>query len=124
MKLRIRGNSIRLRLSQGDIAVLVATGAIEDRVSFGPHSALTYRLERAEGPQARAALTENRLIVAFPPDQIDTWAQTEAVSMEAEQALDDTQGLNLLVEKDFQCLSPREAEDDADLFPNPGSEIL
>jgi len=120
MKLRIRGNSIRLRLSQGDLAALVATGAVEERVAFGPGSALIYRLERGEGQEARAALTDNRLVVQFPPVQIDAWVGPEAVSMRAEQALDETQSLSLLVEKDFQCLSPREAEDDSGLFPNPG----
>ena len=33
MKLRIRGNSIRLRLSQADLELLLATGAVEERVT-------------------------------------------------------------------------------------------
>jgi len=47
-------------------------------------------------------------------------AQPDEVSLQAEQPLGDGENLKLLVEKDFRCLSPREGEDDADLFPNPG----
>ena len=37
----------------------------------------------------------------------------------AEQVLDDGGVLNILVEKDFACLAPREGEDESDMFPHP-----
>jgi len=30
--------------------------------------------------------------------------------------------LALLIEKDFQCLAPRDGEQDLDTFPNPAAE--
>ena len=47
MKLRLRGNSIRLRLSQRDLATLLEDGAVEERVEFPGGSVLRHRLERS-----------------------------------------------------------------------------
>jgi len=45
MKLRIKGTSLRLRLTQGEIRALAQQGMIEERVPF-PHAQLVYRLRR------------------------------------------------------------------------------
>jgi hypothetical protein len=45
MKLRIRGNSIRFRLSQTEMVQLVETGDVRDSVEFGPDARLDYRVE-------------------------------------------------------------------------------
>ncbi len=50
------------------------------------------------------------------------WAESDQVSMIAEQALGDSGALTLLVEKDFNCLSPghhRPDEDNDDTYPHP-----
>ena len=47
------------------------------------------------------------------------WADSEQVSIEAVQTIDDGSELKILVEKDFACLTPREGEDESDLFPHP-----
>ena len=51
MKLRVRGNSIRLRVSPDDLATLLGSGAIEDGVSFPGGQRLRYRLEATAGPE-------------------------------------------------------------------------
>ena len=50
MKLRIRGNSIRLRLSQQDVKVFGEKGRVEDSIQFGASAGgqLTYVLASAE----------------------------------------------------------------------------
>ena len=47
------------------------------------------------------------------------WANSEQVSISGEQVLDDGEKLNILVEKDFACLAPREGEDESDMFEHP-----
>ncbi len=47
------------------------------------------------------------------------WATTNQVSIRGEQQLEDGSTLGILVEKDFQCLTEREDEDESDMFPNP-----
>ncbi len=53
MKLRIKGNSLRLRLQQAEIAALREGKAVEETVRFSPASRLVYALER--GGDALAA---------------------------------------------------------------------
>ena len=120
MKLRILGNSIRLRLSQSDLAALLDGGAVEDRVVFPAGPALTYRLESSSGESTEADYDNDRIVIRFPLAEIENWARPTEVTMHAELALGEGR-LELLVEKDFKCLSPRDGEDDADLFPNPGA---
>ncbi len=119
MKLRILGNSIRLRLSQSDLTALLGGGAVEDSVVFPGGAALIYRLESSDGDSAEADYENNRVVIRFPAAEIETWARPDQVTMQTELCLADGR-LELLVEKDFKCLSPRDGEDDTDLFPNPG----
>ena len=119
MKLRVLGNSIRLRLSQSDLAALLGSGAVEERVVFPAGPVLTYRLESSDADSAEAGYSDDRVVIRFPVVDIERWALPEEVTMRAELSFSDGR-LELLVEKDFRCLSPREGEDDSDLFPNPG----
>jgi hypothetical protein len=122
MKLRIRGNSIRMRLSRRDLEMLVSSGAVEERLSFPSGQMLGYRLERTATPVATAELRDHAVIaIGFPAEAIQRWAEPDEISLLVELPLGDGQTLSLLVEKDYRCLSPREDEDDADLFANPGA---
>jgi hypothetical protein len=49
MKLRIKGNSLRLRVSRSELAHLQAGGRIEETIRFAeaPEAKLTYALESA-----------------------------------------------------------------------------
>ncbi len=47
MKLRIRGNSVRLRLTRGEVEDFDREGRVEDAAQFGPGARLAYALERA-----------------------------------------------------------------------------
>jgi hypothetical protein len=49
---------------------------------------------------------------------IQQWAESEQVSIRSDKLLDDGEELRILIEKDFQCLAPRE-EDESDMFPHP-----
>lgn len=121
MKLRVRGNSIRLRLSQTDLATLLEAGAVEDGVAFPSGQLLRYRLESGAELAATAQFNDRTILVRFPAQAIRRWARPDEVTLRAEQPLGDRESLTLLVEKDFKCLSTSEGEDDAELFPNPGA---
>jgi hypothetical protein len=119
MKLRIRGNSVRLRVSQSELGDITAVGFTEDRARFAPGAELVYRLAVApEGP-LRADLAEGRISVTVPQREFERWLQADEVSIRGEQPIDGDERLAILVEKDFACLAPREGEDESDLFPNP-----
>jgi hypothetical protein len=120
VKLRIRGDSLRLRLSQAEIARLCEAGEVGDRIRFGDRS-LDYVLVSADIEAPRASFDGDRIEVAVPHTVAQSWARSDRVGIEAEQALEGGT-LRLLIEKDFKCLAPRAGEDDSDAFPNPGTE--
>ena len=117
MKLRIRGDSLRLRLSQAELTRLRETGEVCDRIGFGERS-LDYALVSNDIDAPRARFDGDRIEVAVPTAVVRTWTESDQVGIEAEQVLP-TGTLRLLIEKDFKCLAPRPGEDDSDAFPNP-----
>jgi hypothetical protein len=81
---------------------------------------LTYAVEAAA--QTGASFADGRLVVRFNAADLSAWAGNDsAVSLNGELALPDGNHLTLLVEKDFECLTPRDGEDQSDMFPNPDS---
>ena len=112
MKLRIRGNSLRLRLSQSEVTQLAREGRVEEAISFGP-SKLTYALTTSDVDRVGATYDSNRIVVTLPKARAQTWTSTDEVGIESKGEL------AILVEKDWSCLKPREGEDDSDAFPHP-----
>lgn len=121
MKLRIKGNSLRLRLSQTELAQFADSGAVEDRIEFGPGRHLRYGLKRGTDGGLAVEFSGGVITVAVPAADAARWTGTDLVSLRGEHPLPDG-ALNLLIEKDFQCLAPRADEDESDLFAHPLAE--
>jgi len=120
MKLRIRDNSIRLRLTQTEVDTVSTEGLVKARVSMPGGSSLDYVLESSAATvKPTARFSDGALTVHLPESDVRHWASTEQVSIAADEILDDGDLLKILVEKDFACLAPREGEDESDMFPNP-----
>src|SRR6185295_3106841 len=98
MKLRIKGNSIRLRLLRSEVAALMEKGFIseETRVTPGPAGTFYYGLVASD--EAAAKFEGDRIMIILPKPLALEWAQGDDVGIEAAQ-----EGLNILVEKDFAC---------------------
>ncbi|HZD53246.1 MAG TPA: hypothetical protein VE175_09370 [Woeseiaceae bacterium] len=121
MKLRIRGDSVRLRLKRGEVAQIAAGNSVAEQTHF-PGSMLRYCLDVSDGTDIRAEFSGNSLVVTLPAAQVSRWAGSDDVSLASTQTLEGGETLDILVEKDFACLSPshgRDEEDDADTFPHP-----
>jgi len=126
MKLRIRGDSIRLRLKRGEVDRIAAGISIVEETHF-PDSVLTYRLEASENSNISASFDNGSLIVRLPKSKALDWAGTDEVSLYAEQKLSGMAPLSLLIEKDFRCIEPghhRDCEDDEDTFPHPSTQSM
>jgi hypothetical protein len=129
MKLRMRGDSIRLRLTQGEVTALVEKGLVEEHVTFGPGVSLTYAIatDSKTGSKVEAILekgTPTRVVIRAPEPLVHAWAKDpKEVGFEAAQDVGAAEGktLRILVEKDFACLVERPHEDNADAFPNPNT---
>jgi hypothetical protein len=122
MKLRIRGNSIRLRLTQSEITQLAAEGFVREKTRF-PGSAFGYELRTDPHAREVSAVFENgKISVTVPLEQALTWVGTDQVGIEASQPAASDGDLRILIEKDFACTSRRTGEDESDAFPNPLSK--
>lgn len=120
MKLRIRDNSIRLRLERGEVDALRDHGVVAARTGFPGGRDFRYAVESSPAiVNPGAFFSDNALTVRLPETVVLGWANSVQVSIVGEQRLDDGTPLAILVEKDFACLAPREGEDEADMFPHP-----
>ncbi len=120
MKIRIRDNSIRLRLSRGEVDAMRENGVVSARTGFPGGRYFSYSLESSPASVNPAAFfSDNEIRVRLPETQVLAWATTEQVSIEGEQVLDDGAKLSILVEKDFACLAPRPGEDESDMYAHP-----
>jgi len=112
MKIRIKGNSIRYRLSKTDVDVFIKTGSLEETVDFGSQK-LIYALKKTLELTLSASFEQNIITLNMPQVMADEWDTTETVGFNGVDGK-----LSLLIEKDFQCLD-NVAEDQADNYPNP-----
>ena len=115
MKLRIQGNSLRLRLTQKEVAHLRDLGRVESLIEFSAGQELVYVLEGSFQVKSVDAAFDGQVIrVTVPAHVITEWAESDQVSIEAPSS----GGLQLLIEKDFQCLHSR-GERDRDAYSRP-----
>jgi hypothetical protein len=123
MKLRIRDNSIRLRLTRREVETLREDGLVSCRTAFPGGRDFQYLLESNPASVNPAAFFSDCIMtVRLPETTVLAWATTEQVSIRGEQLLDDGEKIDILVEKDFTCLAPREGEDESDMYPHPDAD--
>ena len=94
-------------------------GVVRQHVAFAPGKRLAYELRTASGGRVSASFDEECIRVSLPRAVAERWQEPDQVSIRGEQELPEGERLKILVEKDFQCLIPREDEDQSGLFPNP-----
>jgi hypothetical protein len=119
MKLRIKGSSLRLRLTQGEVRTLETAGEVAEQVHFGGAARLTYRLRTdTRNGQISASYADNVIDIRVPREMVLTWSRTDQVTLSHAQASGDEE-LRIVIEKDWNCLAPRSEEDESDNFPHP-----
>lgn len=121
MKLRIHGNSVRIRLKQSEMTRFDADGRVADRVELGLGAALEYVVETSNAIEALTlSFSGGTLRVTLPTRIARQWVETDEVGVEADIPTDSGH-LRLLLEKDFKCLHRESSEDVSDYFPHPGA---
>ena len=124
MKLRIRGDSLRFRLTQGEASLLLAGSKVSEAVHFSgaKEDVLTYSLESDRGSeQLTARFAAREICVSLPDTVVNQWANSDQVGIESTQPIGEGTHLHIIIEKDFRCLQPRPEEDEHDNFPHPDS---
>lgn len=123
VKLRIRNNSIRLRLTKTEVDTLRHEGLVSACTRFPDGREFRHEVESSPASVTPDAfLSDKGLTVRLPETGVLAWATTEQVSIRGEQPLVEGEKLAILIEKDFACLAPREGEDESDMYLHPQSE--
>lgn len=119
MKLRIRSNSVRIRLTRTEVARLATGERIEQVTQFSAASSFYSSIEASTDLVGPLATFDGiRMELRVPSVQMRRWAESDEVGIEAAQQVGSGKILQLLIEKDFECLHSR-AERDGDAFPHP-----
>jgi hypothetical protein len=121
MKLRMKDNSIRLRVSRSELARFQAGERIEETIRFAeaPEAKLTYALESAaQSLPVNVRYEGNEVTVILSEDQARRWAAESEVGVYSNVDIGSAGSLDVLVEKDFACLDRSDAENE-DTFANP-----
>jgi hypothetical protein len=116
MKLRARGDSIRLRLTQSEVKEIREGRFVQETINFVGGNQLHYALEPSPLVSTlQARFNDQCITVLVPTHMALDWASSDKIEMKT------TGEPFILVEKDFVCLKSREneSEDESDMFPNP-----
>jgi hypothetical protein len=123
VKIRIKDNSIRLRLTRGEVDTMRDNGVVTSITGFPGGRQFKYSLESSPASVNPAAFySDNEIRIRLPETVVLAWTTTEQVSIESDQVLDDGEKLSILVEKDFACLAPRDGEDESDMYTHPEAD--
>ena len=83
MKLRIEGNSIRLRVKKSDLEKLKNEGVVRESVSFLKGFDFHYELKTENGiTQLNAVYTHSTITIELPLSIANNWIDTEQVGIE------------------------------------------
>jgi hypothetical protein len=119
MKLRMRHNSIRLRLGQSDVQRLRDSGECRETIQFPGGARLEYVLSGASCAEVSASFVGDVLSVSIPVGQLAAWHSSEQIGIDAEVEANPGVTLAILVEKDFRCVDEDVLEDQSDSFEHP-----
>ena len=120
MKLRLRENSIRLRLLKSEVELLRKSGTVSEKILFSQSQFLSYTLKISNDAEEISARFEGKeIIVVIPSGKALDWMETNLVGLENEQIIGENSMLKMTIEKDYVCLERPLDADNADAFPYP-----
>jgi ribosome biogenesis protein Nip4 len=84
MKLRIKGNSLRVRVSRSEVARLLAGDCLEETIHFTPEASakFTYALRQETVVEsADRSIRGEQVVILMPADQANAWGVTDQVGI-------------------------------------------
>jgi len=111
MKLRFRGNNLRLRVNQKEVEILADGGELRESITFAGGATLGYVLTSALNETLSTADFDGktiRVVAALRP-----WARSTEIGF----YFNVEPSLKVSVEKDLECVDGPEDEKDPHAFP-------
>ena len=122
MKLRIKENSLRLRVMRSELERLQAGERIEASIRFGPAADAVLRYSLAIEATAKDPIGVSfhlqEIATRISREQLELWSSEVQVGLYASLPIDSGTTLEVSIEKDFACLDSN-GEENADTFANP-----
>ena len=118
MKIRIQGNSVRIRLSKTEVETLSEEGDVEEQTSFGATSFIYSVKQSDQVNELSASFDTNKITMLVPALFLEDWPINNIVGFDAQMPVSENESLYLLLEKDFKCLD-NTTEDQSDHYENP-----
>jgi hypothetical protein len=119
MKLRVKGNSLRLRLTRSEVARLGAGEPVEESTEFAPGQILRYGIRSGDDSDGlRASFESGLALVTVAGKRIQQWASSDEVGIYGASSV-----LDIAIEKDFRCLTRPEERFDPDVYPHPDADL-
>ncbi len=118
MKLRIKSNSLRIRLTKTEVSTLANNGYLEEHTHFF-NNRFVYALQAVDNiTELSASLDNNKITFLVPKTFTTDWPGNDVVGIDTKMQVTANETLYLLLEKDFVCLDET-TEDQSDNFENP-----
>ena len=121
MKLRLKGNSLRLRVTPSELQRLHLGERIQEEIVFSsdPEARLKYILEvGSHSPPVQVSFASPEIVVSISQDQMTSWSGEHQVGIYVSLPLAEEKALEVSIEKDFACLDLTDKENE-DTFANP-----
>ena len=118
MKLRIKGNSLRIRLTRTEVEKFVNTGYLEEQTFFLENKFIYALQSRNDINEMSALFDQNKISIFVPSKLLVDWPQNDVIGFNSNMPLTTTDSLYILIEKDFICLDET-TEDQSDNYENP-----
>lgn len=116
MKIRIKGNSIRFRLSKNEVTLFATEGYLEEKTVF-PSGTFIYAIRKLfDGKTLDASFINPKLTLFVPRCLVQEWTTTDITGSKNMLPISDGENLNLLLEKDFECINAEEIKDQLDYY--------
>lgn len=119
MKIRIRGNSIRLRLERDEVSGLDPVGSVSEALTLSPDIDFIYVCRTGDVSAIKVEPLDMGIAVVLPKAWTRGWSKDDRVGFEGEVETAPGEMVRVVVEKDFKCLTERPNEDDSGAYPHP-----
>lgn len=121
MKMRIKDNSIRLRLTKTDVDDLRNKKTVGSKTVVSSSEMFQYSLQvSSEVKNISAQFIDGKISVSISAEMANILTETNEITVKGHQENGEAEKLFLLIEKDLQCLDQTEESQD-DMYENPNS---
>lgn len=117
MKIRIRGNSVRFRLTKNEVEQLCRERSIEERTNFATQNFI-YEVKATETDELDIQFDSNKISLQISNALLENWDTNQRIGFSHAISTTNGKSIDVLLEKDFTCLEDR-GEDESDNYRNP-----